>query len=410
MVPMQYNEAQQMQHYGSQMTDENFFSVNQLVKAQQLKKNTLGQASKRSSTSSSSRYSKQSRPETTPSSKTENPKKEDRKKTSSSRSSAQKRTYTAESLLSQVNSTQDYASQQVPNRPTNHYHHHHHHSSRSNNVNNEKISQNRMPEINWNDAHFAPFPSISPSPNLFSSQDFGSFDFPVFSEMNTSSRKSQNNSMQTPAQQPPQQDQFTHDGTGHQQLFDANFFSTAGTLTPPTGIYPAQDENYANFNSNLSPQNSRYKSRSSQQQLQAQQQQPMTDQRQMSITNDVQQQHLYSSQQAPGGSSYVNFNLSTIFPEINVPTGPAATDKIAALLPSMPPPLPKSSTSSALPTIPSLPHSASSNQDLLPHSISIFGSHATPTHHQMSFGSFAASTFSTTAASTSVVNHFSLNE
>ena len=46
-----------------------------------------------------------------------------------------------------------------------------------------------MTEISWNvpaadatsaSGHFASFPSISPSPNLFSTaQDFGGFDFPT---------------------------------------------------------------------------------------------------------------------------------------------------------------------------------------------------------------------------------------
>merc|ERR1711874_193312 len=154
------------------------------------------------------------------------------------------------------------------------------------------------------------------------------------------------------------------------------------------------------------------------------------------------QQHIqgYSSQQMSnnsaqqGGSSYINFNLSTIFPEINVP-GPtppvppvSVADKIAALLPTVPsslaPTSARASTSTSLPPLlppippPTLPPVSgvtstdfrsipSTTQDILPPSIAIFQH---PTTHQMNFGSFSASTFSSsTSASATTPNNFSLN-
>ena len=69
-------------------------------------------------------------------------------------------------------------------------HHNHYHRGQN--------SGSRMPELNWgaSDAgsnHFvANFPSISPSPNLFSSsQDFGAgFDFAMFGDINSSKNSS----------------------------------------------------------------------------------------------------------------------------------------------------------------------------------------------------------------------------
>ena len=154
-----------------------------------------------------------------------------------------------------------------------------------------------MPELNWNpvaadsSSHFAPFPSISPSPNLFS-QDFGSFDFPtsMFGDMHGAggSSISVSSSSQVPVsshssstttttkqqqqrkdqrggyevnmqphqqlqhnQPPPQPQEFHDQQSGQQHIFDANFFSATvpGTLTPPSvaAIYPTQDEGYINF-------------------------------------------------------------------------------------------------------------------------------------------------------------------
>ena len=312
-----------------------------------------------------------------------------------------------------------------------------------------------MPELNWNvgsdsttaSQHFAPFPSISPSPNLFS-QDFGGFDFPMFGDMShqkprkdqTTGRYEVNQMASNSNQQAQHQHQqdFHHQDSGQQQLFDSNFFSTTGTLTPPsvTGVYPSHDESYINFasTSNASMNNpvtttaTTVSSRQYKRQ-QVQQQQPMDHPHQnhhQRAPHMVDPQHVqggYSSQQQQlllssnnQSSSYSNFNLSTIFPEINVP-GLPPTDKITALLPTVPPPPPaplvstssRTTSTSLAPTIPSLPSSSTSSglpstPEILPHSISIFGAsshhHAS---HQMSFGSvpFSAASFHHHSSSTS---------
>merc|ERR1712110_780427 len=143
-----------------------------------------------------------------------------------------------------------------------------------------------------------------------------------------------------------------------------------------------------------------------------------------------QQQHLSNNTAQPGGSSYINFNLETIFPGIAGAAAPVppvpVTDKIAALLPTVPsthaPSSARASTSISLPappTIPPLPppgsgvpstdfRSIASTPDILPPSIAIF-QHPAP--HQMNFTSFSASTFSSSAsASATTSNSFSLNE
>ena len=109
--------------------------------------------------------------------------------TSRSSSNTKRGSYTTESLLSHGVSgvLPDLTSASVSGSNLNHQsqggghgHHHYHHHHR-----NVAERSNKMPELNWNpvgvaadssSSHFASFPSISPSPNLFSSQDFG-FDF-----------------------------------------------------------------------------------------------------------------------------------------------------------------------------------------------------------------------------------------
>ena len=478
-------------------SDSTFFSVNQLVnhKGQFQMGNphpfSTKKSNKRSSTSSAStpqatvaRYQKQARQVEVKADT--NLKKEETRKAaknssrqassgsssgrgtnsgnsrSSSSSQASKRSYTAESLLSTHavggGQSNEYHSQPQPaSNPM------HHHSRTASNyprvsASSEKassISSNRMPELNWNvgsssadtttsaaaaTQHFAPFPSISPSPNLFS-QDFGGFDFPMFgttdhhmSAHHQKPRKDQtsarsyaevnsqqitsNQANQAPPQQVHQQD-FHHvqDSSG-QQLFDANFFSAAGTLTPSpsvTGVYPGHDDSYINFNPAATTSAStvsssrQYKSRQ-QNQVQHQQTNNQMDHHQQTHVHPQHLQGGYSSQQQQllsgvGGvsSSYSNFNLSTIFPEINVP-GLPPTDKIAALLPTVPPPPPapalpsssssrSTSTSLALSTGTSIP---STPEILAPHSISIFGAAGHHAPHQMSFGSmppFSAASF-----------------
>ena len=470
-------------------SDNTFFSVNQLVnhKGQFQMGNphpfSTKKSNKRTSTSSSSstpqstataRYQKQARQVEV---KTDQKKEETRKAAknssrqassgssgrgtnsgnsrSSSSSQASKRSYTAESLLSThavgAGQTNEYQATQA-----NPMHHHSRTASNYPRVSSEKASSssNRMPELNWNvgssssadtstsaaaTQHLAPFPSISPSPNLFS-QDFGGFDFPMFGTTDHMSahhqkpRKDQtsaryadvnqqisSNTNQAPPQQVHQQD-FHHvqDSSG-QQLFDANFFSTTGTLTPSpsvTGVYPGHDESYINFSSNVNPVTStastvssgrQYKSR--QNQVQHQQNNQMDHQ----LNAQHHPQHLqggYSSQQqqllsGTGSSSYSNFNLSTIFPDLH---GLPPTDKIAALLPTVPPPPPaplpsssssrSTSTSLALSTGTSIP---STPEILAPHSISIFGAAGHHAPHQMSFGSmppFSAASFHHHSSST----------
>ena len=84
--------------------------------------------------------------------------------------------------------------------------------------------------------------------------------------------------------------------------------------------------------------------KSSRQHIQHQQNLPPPDDRMIPNPDQYGSSHgqLLPNTPTPGGSSYVNFNLSTIFPEINVP-GPNS-DKLAALLPTtpVPPTLPSS--------------------------------------------------------------------
>ena len=115
---------------------------------------------------------------------------------------------------------------------------------------------------------------------------------------------------------------------------DSNFFTVQGTtLAPPTtaavsGIYSSQEDNYGNFtsggggNTMHNPRNYG-KSRTSGQHVQQQQQGLPTpeDQLQRQMLSEQYASHgqLMSNNVPPGGSSYTNFNLSTIFPEIHVP-------------------------------------------------------------------------------------------
>ena len=137
----------------------------------------------------------------------------------------------------------------------------------------------------------------------------------------------------------------------------------------------------------------------------------------------------YSNQQqlTPAGSSYVNFNLSTIFPEINVPppgpSVPPGSDKIAAsnllrtsassiVTSSVPPPIAAVVSSSASSALSADFRSIPSTPDLLapPPGIPIFGP---STSHQMGFGTFSvASSFSSSPlTSTATMSHnFNLNE
>lgn len=464
---------------------DTFFSVNQLVNPSKMTPQFMGpsnpsasakKASKRSSsstsTNTSSRYAKQPRVASTASTEAvkiseNNGKKEERKASSKSQKpsnsnstrsltlptasiqppnsnsasrSSNKRSYTAESLFIQdvqpasnlqplppVSSANP--NQSLQSSSSNRHHHyspHHHHSTHRSQT--EK-TQNRLPELNWNDTsgstsnHFASFPSISPSPNLFS-QDFANFDFPssMFNttpEMasSTSGGQAGSGNNKNLQQNQHQRNQMLHQDYVHsvhdQQLFDANFFTSGnastgntGALTPPS-IYHHQTQDshhvHEGYGSNFARN---YKTSSripSQNQMQIQ-----TGSQQMMTGNDLQ---AYAGSQ--GGSSYVNFNLSTIFPEINVT---ASSDKIASLLPPVPSTLRTSASSStATPVVSSSATSASdfrtSTTDILPHSIAIFGAgHPPPAPHQMSFGSFAATSFSTTVSATSGINNFSLNE
>ena len=109
-------------------------------------------------------------------------------------------------------------------------------------------------------------------------------------------------------------------------------------MAPPTaavaavsGIYSSQEENYGNFTTSGGGQNTMHnprnygKSRTSGQHVQQQQQQQglptPEEQLQRQMISDQYSSHgqLISNNPPPGGSSYANFNLSTIFPEIHVP-------------------------------------------------------------------------------------------
>ena len=444
--PMQENQ-QMGQHYNQQVMGteqaDSFFSVNQLVNPKNqfqmvgpfnAKKPTKRSTSS-TATASTSRYQKQARPEVKIDPKKDetrkNTKNSTRQTSSSSRGStsrssssqASKRSYTAESLLSTHGGQSDYHTHSQVNQQR---------SSNYPRVSTDK-SSNRMPELNWNvdssgsatGSHFAPFPSISPSPNLFS-QDFGSFDFPMFGTTDMSAhqkprkdhtRYDMSSNQQNQPQQVHQQDFHHQDSTQQQQqLFDANFFSTTGTLTPPSvaGVYPSHDESYINFattNSGMNPATTTSSSRQYKRQQVHQQQQQSMDQHHMSQRSSHMIDHQgYSSQQQillssnnqsvpASGSSYSNFNLSTIFPEINVP-GLPPTDKIAALLPTVPPPPPLPTTATPSRTSTSISTSLpSATPEILPHSISIFSGHHAP--HQMSFASvpFSAASFHSSSAS-----------
>ena len=115
------------------------------------------------------------------------------------------------------------------------------------------------------------------------------------------------------------------------------FFTVQGTtLAPPpsavaavSGIYSSQEENYGNFTTSGGGVNTMHnprnygKSRTSSQHVQQQQQGLPTPeeqlQRQMISEQYSSHGQLISNNPPPGGSSYANFNLSTIFPEIHVP-------------------------------------------------------------------------------------------
>ena len=96
-----------------------------------------------------------------------------------------------------------------------------------------------------------------------------------------------------------------------------------------SGIYSSQEENYGNFTTSGGGVNTMHnprnygKSRTSSQHVQQQQQGLPTpeEQLQRQMISDQYSSHgqLISNNPPPGGSSYANFNLSTIFPEIHVP-------------------------------------------------------------------------------------------
>lgn len=496
-APLPHNPAAAGTATAVEGQGDTFFSVNQLVNPSKIPPQFISnakKASKRSAPSASSstsntssRYAKQSRSaiSETAAKNTDNNggKKDEQRKSSkkptsnhstrsltqppsvapsasnSSRSSSSKRSYTAESLFIQDAVVQPASNLVQPaGLPTasanpnqsvqssasgrhHHYsHHHHHHTHRSQ----AEKSQTRLPELNWNDtsgssSHFASFPSISPSPNLFS-QDFANFDFSssMFNTTpdmsTTTSGVSGNSSSKNLQQNQHQRNQMLHQdyiqSVHDQQLFDANFFTNTGSsttgnpggaLTPPSSIYHHQSQDshhhhhHEGYGSSNFPRSYSKSTPRATQQMQVQSGSG-SSQQMMTTGNDLQG---YASQQlsAVGGSSYVNFNLSTIFPEINVT---AASDKLAAaaLLPPPPPAavapsLRTSSTSSVITSSASDFRTPTTATDILPHSIAIFGaaSHPPPTPHQMSFGSFAATSFSTTpAVATSSINNFGLNE
>ena len=350
-------------------------------------------------------------------------------RSSSSTSSNTKRSYTAESLLSaEAAAANQNQFQSHQSRSSSHY------SQKS-----VSSATNRLPEFNWNvgpdsTGHFAPFPSISPSPNLFS-QDFGSFDFQMFSDMSGTTKPTHTprkdsrtnfNANQLPqqVQQPPSHQQQQHiqqdfsQQESQQHFLESNFFTVQGSLptSVPTGIYSTQEaDNYGNFSGNTMHNTSRSYGKSSRQHMQ--QSLPndqIPDPGQYGTTHG----QLLPNNPPPGGSSYVNFNLSTILPEFNV-SGPNS-DKLASLLPTtpVPPSLPSSSrtttstsVSTALPPLPSLTSSSAtsasdfrSTSEILPPGIGIFGGHPS----QMSFGSgsipFSAASFHTGSSSSSAPN------
>ena len=99
-----------------------------------------------------------------------------------------------------------------------------------------------------------------------------------------------------------------------------------------SGIYSSQEENYGNFTTSAGGGNTMHnprnygKSRTSGHHVQQQQQQQQglptpEEQLQRQMISDQYSSHgqLISNNPPPGGSSYANFNLSTIFPEIHVP-------------------------------------------------------------------------------------------
>jgi hypothetical protein len=515
----------------------NFFSVNQLVshhhphhphKGQFAQVSSQNSSTKKpvkrsSASSSSSRYQKQPRIIETTNKETVM-KKDDRKAASKSQSSrstssggagsrggtgsrSAKRSYTAESLLSSHNELQQPQQLNQQNQQQRSYSSS---SSSRSTAASDKTASNRMVEYNWNvgpaDApgaggHFAPFPSISPSPNLFS-QEFGSFDFPtsMFPDMHagpnstpstpksqgggSSSRKEaagggnrsfgggQQISLQS-QQDFNQQPGGGPSDSGQQGIFDGNFFPIP-TLTPPASSSLNQPSDvdssgvtYVNFSTaNIAmchvPYNQvatsstpvgtgaggrsshvSYTGKVRQQQQQQQQQQHQQQHQQLNEhqlhhhhqhQQHQQQQQLLQQQQQQqqqhqgyasqsGGSSYVNFNLSTIFPEINVGP-PTVADKQLALLPNVPPPTSSriSSSTTVLPTLPPPPTSSSADfrgpipsSNILPHSIAILG-HGS--HQMAGFGSvpFSAANFSSSSSSsipptpTSNTINFTIND
>ena len=358
----------------------------------------------------------------------------------------------------------------------------------------------RLPDFTWADqgGHFAPFPSISPSPNLFG-QDFGSFDFTSTAMFGTpemvvgtpsksgrsGKESSSSRSYSTSGGGGGQVANVQHDfdpqlqqqGTGQQVAFDPGFFhqlptipppSSTSTMPPPSG--PEETSSYFSApnivmyggsgappppmttSGPLPPQSSSsrssYKSSRGQssggQQMHQQQPQPpphpQHQQQQPGGGGHQSQRHHRSSQQgqigvhpeggvmasqshqgrhismstephpeqqltgypvnqqlilASGGSSapvgastsssYINFNLSTLFPEIS-----EKNLAVTALLPTVPPPLPSKSSSTAANqpsanlTIPALPPVSAADfsskqppsaSDILPHSFHMLTSH-----------------------------------
>ena len=105
-------------------------------------------------------------------------------------------------------------------------------------------TNNRLPEFNWNvgpdsSGHFAPFPSISPSPSLFS-QDFGSFDFPMFTTTDMHSVAA--HTMAQQAKPPPIQSSSSRNNS---KADSRNFSNNTSTNQIPPGSQPVQQQHHS---------------------------------------------------------------------------------------------------------------------------------------------------------------------
>ena len=103
-------------------------------------------------------------------------------------------------------------------------------------------TNNRLPEFNWNvgpdsSGHFAPFPSISPSPSLFS-QDFGSFDFPMFTTTDMHSVAAHTMAQQA---KPPSQSSSRNSSKADSR----NFSNNTSTNQIPPGSQPVQQQHHS---------------------------------------------------------------------------------------------------------------------------------------------------------------------